>query len=183
MPILVGERVHIRPHKREELKKLVKLRNRGQNQWGWRRRFYSLEEVEAEFERNGLIDPERHVVLAIVDKNTQDYLGAVEYFNINWFDATVSLSMYLLGEDRLGKGIGSEATRLIVSHLMGDFPFVRIEAETTPDNQAARRVLEKNGFVLEGTKRMAAWAEGKWQDLLLYALTRPDWERLREGGE
>jgi RimJ/RimL family protein N-acetyltransferase len=54
-----------------------------------------------------------------------------------------------------------------------------VQASTAAGNTAMRRVLEKLGFVYEGTLRafMPA-AEGR-DDYVMYAVTRPDWATPR----
>ena len=55
----------------------------------------------------------------------------------------------------------------------------RVQASTAADNTAMRRVLEKLGFVYEGTLRGFMPADGGWDDYVLYAVTRSDWATLR----
>ena len=50
------------------------------------------------------------------------------------------------------------------------FDLVRIYAEPFSRNIASRRVLEKNGFVLEGVLRKSVCKEGRILDSCVYAL-------------
>jgi ribosomal-protein-alanine N-acetyltransferase len=48
----------------------------------------------------------------------------------------------------------------------------RVHAACLPDNQASRRVLEKNGFREEGFAENYLQIDGNWRDHVLYGLTR-----------
>lgn len=62
---------------------------------------------------------------------------------------------YYIGEPYWGKGIASEACKLICSYIEQQMDVVRIEASTFYNNKASMRVLQKNGFYLEAIKQKA----------------------------
>jgi RimJ/RimL family protein N-acetyltransferase len=80
------------------------------------------------------------------------------------------LGIELFDEVR-GKGVGTEAVRLITEWLLeNDYP--RVQATTDVRNAPMRRVLEKLGFEEEGVLR-AFMPDGDGRaDYLLYAITR-----------
>jgi RimJ/RimL family protein N-acetyltransferase len=81
-----------------------------------------------------------------------------------------------LFEERRGKGYGSEAIRLLTSHLFAEMDARRVQASTAAANVAMRRVFEKLGFVEEGVLRgFIAGPDGVGEDYVLYAVTREDW--------
>jgi RimJ/RimL family protein N-acetyltransferase len=43
-------------------------------------------------------------------------------------------------------------------------------------NEASRRVLEKTGFVLEGTQRKSVFKENKFVDHYIYGLLKEDFK-------
>ena len=53
------------------------------------------------------------------------------------------------------------------------FDICRLEAGVFEWNPASARVLEKNGYVLEGRARLGVVKDGRLGDRLLYALVRP----------
>ena len=69
-------------------------------------------------------------------------------------------------------GIGSEAVRLICRQVFENSDIIRIFAEPFSYNIASCRVLEKNGFVYEGTLRKNAVKDGKVLDMKMYALIK-----------
>ncbi|MGB4616762.1 MAG: GNAT family protein, partial [Dethiobacteria bacterium] len=59
------------------------------------------------------------------------------------------------------------------NYIFKNTDIIRIFAEPFADNIASCRVLEKAGFVLEGTLRKNAVKNGKILDMKLYALLCP----------
>jgi RimJ/RimL family protein N-acetyltransferase len=59
-----------------------------------------------------------------------------------------------------------------VRYLFSNTRLIRIEANVFVGNHASARVLEKNGFILEGTIHSAFVKDGVAKDTWLYALLR-----------
>ncbi len=62
---------------------------------------------------------------------------------------------YYIGEPYWGKGVATEACRLICKYIEEKMDIVRIEASTFHHNKASMRVLQKNGFYLEAIRQKA----------------------------
>jgi [ribosomal protein S5]-alanine N-acetyltransferase len=77
-------------------------------------------------------------------------------------------------EDR-GRGYGTEALRLLVERLFAREGAERVQASTAAENTAMRRVLEKLGFLYEGTLRGFMPSDEGREDYVLYAVTPADW--------
>lgn len=60
---------------------------------------------------------------------------------------------YFIGEQFKGIGIATEAVRILLGYIQHRFDVVRIYAEVFEHNKASMRVLQKNGFYLEGIRR------------------------------
>ena len=80
---------------------------------------------------------------------------------------------YWLGEPFWGRGIATEALRAMTAYAFEHFDICRLEAGVFEWNPASARVLEKNGYVLEGRARLGVVKDGRLGDRLLYALVRP----------
>ena len=66
------------------------------------------------------------------------------------------------------QGIGTEAVRQICGIAFQELALERIIGEVFPENLASARVLEKNGFRLEGTKVGAVVKGGRVMDVRVY---------------
>lgn len=81
---------------------------------------------------------------------------------------------YWLGEMHWGKGIATEAVRLVVDYGFNVLHANRIEARVYGWNPASARVLEKCGFQLEGRLRRRMLKQGERTDQLIYGLLPED---------
>jgi RimJ/RimL family protein N-acetyltransferase len=62
---------------------------------------------------------------------------------------------YFLGEQFWGKGIATIAVDHLIHYIRDNFDVIRIYAEVFEHNDASMRVLQKNGFHLEGVRKKA----------------------------
>lgn len=87
---------------------------------------------------------------------------------------------YWLGEEYWGQGLMTDAARMIIHFTFEWLDAVRIFAPVYAGNVGSRRVLEKNGFHLDGTLRRHAFKSGEWRDAWFLSLLREEWEANRE---
>ncbi|MEU1514714.1 GNAT family protein [Streptomyces sp. NPDC005811] len=73
-----------------------------------------------------------------------------------------------------GRGVGTEAQRLLTRYLFAHTPVMRIEADTEAENVAEQRALEKVGFTREGLARSIVFRDGRWRDVVSYGVLRDD---------
>jgi RimJ/RimL family protein N-acetyltransferase len=71
-----------------------------------------------------------------------------------------------------GRGYGTDATRTLCRFAFDRMNLVRVTLSVFPGNAAARRVYERVGFVEEGVRREAHYADGRYHDLVQMAVTR-----------
>lgn len=83
---------------------------------------------------------------------------------------------YFISGEYNGKGIMTEAIRVVVNFAFEVLGLHRIEATDHPENHASSRILEKLGFKKEGLLRMHQWRNDKWSDSLLWSILRSDFE-------
>ena len=80
---------------------------------------------------------------------------------------------YYIAEPYWGKGLGTSAVRQICEYIFNKTDIIRIFAEPFAYNAASCSILEKNGFVYEGTLRRNAVKNGRILDMKMYALIKP----------
>lgn len=81
---------------------------------------------------------------------------------------------YWLARPYWGQDIMTDAVRAYVEHAFGELKMLRLTAQVFESNKASARVLEKNGFKLEGHLRKHHKKDGEWHDSLLYGLLKED---------
>lgn len=115
--------------------------------------------------------------LMIVERRTNTCVGEVVLND--WDDANESCNFrILIGPDGRDRGLGSEATRLMIDYAFEHLPLHRIELEVYAFNPRAQRVYEKAGFVVEGRRRDALLIDGARIDSIMMSVLKPEWCRL-----
>jgi Acetyltransferases, including N-acetylases of ribosomal proteins len=79
---------------------------------------------------------------------------------------------YWLAEPFWGQGIISEAVKKALQFAFDTYDIDRVFARPFGTNTASQRVLEKNGFVLEGRFDKVLFKNGMYEDELIYAVRR-----------
>lgn len=87
---------------------------------------------------------------------------------------------YWLGVPHWGNGYMTEAVRLITHFAFKHLDAVRVCADPYVGNIASSRVLEKNGFQLDGTLRSHVLKRGEYLDQWYYTLLRTEWDARRD---
>lgn len=165
--------VELRPFRRDELEIWQRFATDpdavGEFNWTG---FRSLQRAVERFEKDGMLSSERGE-LAVVDEGR--IVGVVQWVAGGYDGSSPGwcwrIGCTLLPEHR-GRGIGTQAQRLLVEYLFATTPAVRIEADTDVDNRAERACLEKVGFTQEGVLRRAGFRAGAWRDIVRYSLLR-----------
>lgn len=75
---------------------------------------------------------------------------------------------YMLKEEYYSRGIMTEAVRQICLLAYKELDLIRITGLVYEPNIPSRKVLEKNGFVLEGVMKKAVTKGDKVYDLCIY---------------
>ena len=83
---------------------------------------------------------------------------------------------YCLDDAAWGHGYATEAARALLQWAFDTLDLNRVQAETDTRNAASARVLEKLGFVREGTLREDCVVNGEVSDSWVYGLLRRQWQ-------
>ncbi len=115
-------------------------------------------------------DEEETFAFAItVDGKVIGSVGVFRQGNIHRRTAELG---YYIAEEYWGRGIMTEAVKQICEYVFDKSDIIRIYAEPFAYNIASCRVLEKAGFLCEGTLRSNAVKNGKIVDMKMYSLLK-----------
>lgn len=115
----------------------------------------------------------------IILRQTDRLIGIISLSNVFPKHACAELGFWL-GKDFWNQGYMTEASISMVRFGLEKLSLFRIYASTFEANAASRKILERCGFQLEGTMRLAVVREGKRQNFLNYGLLRPEFTDLHE---
>lgn len=171
-PTLVGERVILRPVSADDADGLLDLvaDEEGNRLTGTRGLDLSPEAARNWYASRA--EQDDRLDLAVVDRATGEYAGEVVLNELDRDNRSCNFRIGLRPSFQ-ARGLGSEATRLILDHAFA-IGLHRVELEVYAFNPRARRVYEKAGFVYEGTRRDALWWDGEWTDAIVMSALETD---------
>ncbi len=111
---------------------------------------------------------------AITDPERGDYLGEAVLSDLDPENETCGYRIALAGPHVFGRGLGTEATRLVLGHAFDVVGLHRVELQVYAFNPRARRVYEKCGFRVEGRRREVLRWDGGRVDVLDMGILRTD---------
>jgi RimJ/RimL family protein N-acetyltransferase len=112
--------------------------------------------------------------LAIIDRGTGACVGEAVLNEYEEGNRAVNFRI-LVGPGGRDRGLGTEATRLLLGHAFDVLGLHRVALEVYAFNPRARRAYEKVGFVTEGVRRDALRFDGEWVDAIVMSVLDHEW--------
>lgn len=122
----------------------------------------------------------RTVRLGVFERATGELLGSVELDAIDLRRGQAELG-YWIRSDRTRRGYAAEAAWAALRYGFETLRLHKARADVAVGNQGSARVLDKLGFVREGTLREDRAIGGVWVDHWRYGLLRRDFDAARRG--
>jgi RimJ/RimL family protein N-acetyltransferase len=138
------------------------------------------ERLREEFETTGLLAED--MTRLVVEDRSGRRIGVAAVDDLDLQSRVARISATILDPHERGKGLGTDAHRVLVSYLFRHRNLQRVECFVGTGNLAARSVLKSLGFVEEGTLRSRIYAHGQRHDVIACGLLAEDWIR-RTGPE
>ncbi|MFD1346437.1 GNAT family N-acetyltransferase [Nesterenkonia halotolerans] len=113
------------------------------------------------------------LVLAVIEQKTGAMVGEVVLKDSHEENRSCGFRT-LIGPEGHGKGLGTEATRMIIRYGLQSLGLHRISLEVYDFNPRARHVYEKVGFTHKGTGRDALRFEERWIDVHYMSILESD---------
>lgn len=110
----------------------------------------------------------RSIFWAIANPKTNQIIGTAGFNYINPVHRRTELS-YDLAFEHWGRGIMTEALRIICNFACREFGMSRIQANVATDNYASIRVLEKLNFEKEALMKEYGILHGQKKDFFLFS--------------
>jgi RimJ/RimL family protein N-acetyltransferase len=128
---------------------------------------YTKADAQAFIRAARRMDPECHFAIAVQGRA----VGGIGFCLQTDIDRVSAEIGYWLGEALWGRGIATEALAAVTRYAIAHHGLTRVFALPFAHNTASCRVLEKNGYALEGRLRRSAIKDGQIVDQLQYAFT------------
>jgi RimJ/RimL family protein N-acetyltransferase len=122
--------------------------------------------IESSFQ----ISERKSVHRYFIQTPTGNFTGVISLKDINWESGVCEIG-YLIAEEYQGKGVASEAVEKILEKAFAA-GISKIKATTSVHNTPSYRVLQRNGFRIEGFLRNEFVVQGNPHDAYLWVVNR-----------
>ncbi len=142
------------------------------------------EDEEAWFERLGhLPREERPLVIEVRRPEGWQPIGNGGLRRIHWRNRSAEVAIAIGEKDFWDQGYGTEALSVLLHAAFDTLNLHRVWLHVQAENQRAIAAYRKLGFVEEGRLRQAEYRQGRYVDLLVMSILRPEWARRSTPGE
>jgi ribosomal-protein-alanine N-acetyltransferase len=176
-PFLIGEHIYLRAIEASDL-------NADYREWfndeevchyNSHHRFPNYDENMHEYYKS-TVKSQKNLVLGICDKETDAHIGNVALQNIDSVNRSAEFAILIGDKSFWGKGVGTEATRLVLTHAFEQLNLARIYCGTAEDNIGMQKLASTTGFKEEGRARKALFKNGSFKDLIQYGLLKDEYK-------
>jgi len=174
---IVGERVRLRDVTLADADMLEELDSLERRAGGFNDFGMSFRRADREALARGPLRNATNGLFLIVRPNDGTIVGTIAWHLVRYGPNAESnawnIGIEIVAEAR-GRGMGSEAQRLLAAWLFETTPVNRVEAGTDVENIPEQRALEKAGFTRDGVIRGAQFRAGTYHDIVIYGRLRSD---------
>jgi RimJ/RimL family protein N-acetyltransferase len=174
----IGKNIRLRAPERTDLPKFVEWVNDPEVRDGLTITYPMSMEDETHWFDHMLQQPLETHPMVIEAKDGKNWvgIGSCGFHDIDWRNANAEIGI-LIGEKKFwDKGYGTETILLLLKVGFEVLNMHRIWLRVHEDNIRAIRCYHKVGFVNEGQKRDAEFKNGKYIDIVLMSVLRPEWK-------
>ncbi|MDN3439711.1 GNAT family protein [Planococcus sp. APC 3900] len=171
-----GKTCYLRSLAIEDAEEMVQLLLRNRDYWSIyeprHRDSYFSAAVQREKIRESIYQARenREYSVGIFEHETNKLIGHISVYSVKRMPFLSALVGYSIDEAYIGKGIATEAVKLMTAFGFEQLRLHRIEAYVSPENIGSIRVLEKTGFHQEGLLKEFLYINGEWKDHYYYAM-------------
>jgi RimJ/RimL family protein N-acetyltransferase len=177
---LVGRLVILRRHRERNLPQVTRWYRDPElaRLTRYQTRPMTIEEIERFFYSRLMSD--EAIAYAIHEAATDRLIGLTTFSALDADNGSVLFHITIGEHDAWGKGYGTEATELMLSHAFDRLGLHRVGLSVFEFNERARRAYEKAGFQVEGRLRAAIARDGRWWDELQMGILNEEWVDLQQ---
>lgn len=116
------------------------------------------------------------VNLSICCKQTDQVIGMTGLLDINRRHRQAQFYITIGEKDYWGRKIPNEVIPMVLRYAFVDQDLNKVYLWTIPNNERARRVYERNGFVQEAEMKEHFFCRGSLQDIIQHRILRSEWK-------
>ncbi len=179
MPVLKGERILLREYRSEDYNAIAAwINDEATTRWMSTRFWPPQTAVDVQDYLSRMLQGSPNAYnFVIADASDERYLGQLDMFRVDWRLRQGEIGLLIANAQNRGKGYAQEALRLFERFAFQNLGLERLELEVCMENTAALACYQKAGFTLEGVKRHAYWADGRFADVGIMSKLRDEYLR------
>jgi diamine N-acetyltransferase len=180
-PLLVGERVYLRPLERPDAEPLARMDALEAETF-----MYRLHVPTSPLEHVRWIDeaykerPPGSIPLAVCARDDDRMLGVVGVDGLDWINRTGETFSFLGPAEVRGQGFGTEAKLLFLGYCFDHLHLHVIRSEVHQPNTRSAAALRRQGYRRAGSLKWVDVKHGRYIDMEQFDVTREDWCRARD---
>ncbi|MCP1184034.1 GNAT family N-acetyltransferase [Paenibacillus sp. 1781tsa1] len=112
------------------------------------------------------------IMFTIVNMDGEN-VGGVNLNSIDERNGTFSIGIQI-DRDHRGKGYGTRSVRILLNYAFFERRLNKFNDYVLQGNEPSAAMMRKLGCVQEGVRRQVIYMDGKYQDLILFGLTKDE---------
>lgn len=114
-------------------------------------------------------------IFAICLLENDEHIGNVGLGNIDYISRHCMLNIFIASDKDRQKGIGTEATKLVLDFAFMKLNMNKVHLRTSENNILANKMYSNLGFSKEGVLRQHYFTEGKYENKIIYSILRSEY--------
>jgi RimJ/RimL family protein N-acetyltransferase len=103
-------------------------------------------------------------------------VGVVSLSEIDWKNRSADINIKIVKQCQ-GLGLGKQAVYALIKYSFEQLNLNRLEADILETNVPSRKIFEKCGFSLEGSKRESIYKNNAYIDVRIYSILKSDFAK------
>ncbi|WP_458126689.1 GNAT family N-acetyltransferase [Paenibacillus sp. Z3-2] len=112
-------------------------------------------------------------IMFTIENMNGENVGGVNLNSIDERNGTFSIGIQI-DRDHRGKGYGTRAVRILLNYAFFERRLNKFNDYVLHGNEPSAAMMRKLGCVQEGVRRQVIYTDGKYQDLILFGLTKDE---------
>ncbi len=178
--MLTGERVTLRPFRREDMETMCRFGNDVEVELlggGDPPLPQTLEAWQRWYDEKIVAEAPKKEALNFAIEADGKMIGSCGLWRFNHTDRTCHLGIAIGDREYWSRGYGREAIGLLLQCGFRLHNFRKVCLNTSSDNVRAQRCYRACGFVEEGRLRQQLWRNGRYEDEVHMGIFADEWEK------
>lgn len=127
-----------------------------------------------------LNDSQAIMYFAVTERGKDEIVGYVSISELDFRNGTCFWSGIKLDSRKSGKGWGTEIGLKVLKYVFEELRMERCKAECLEEHEAAKRMLLKIGFKVDGLMRSTVFKNGKQHNHYIMSVIKSDYLQIKD---